>query len=775
MHRIGRYSGVLLKQSVIERSIAQRWNSSIVHKKTQEEEERETYSNLPWEAENNESVADTELPWDQDPLEPVQPTVEPIDPSKNELILGPVRKKTSIIEKLKKTKKTSHNDKLGNETLAFKVERDYKNLMQYRQNISPESFCNIIDELKPKDPVITIKQLTELAHTLDKSFRMKQLKAYIDEACSEITVKKSDNKKKLISRIISEHWKLKVTLDPTKDLVVETKIDLSEKRDLFFLLSNRGFLPQHWSLIGAQLSLGKSRKELVVRGSKNIVNFVQASWNDLLNNLSTDTIDMKSIKKFCEEQNKTLNLELLQQESGVYFDKLELTFMDENETGDSDTYVLSSIKNSMINKAKTELLNATQFRVGCSKIVLFELVKECKKILIEEEVSDDSLPWFIEQEKYFRYASEKRRQCESLLSDDSMIARALSDEVEKLRVEVEEAKEKFEFNYVETDEDREKFEEMKKKDAEFFKLNNDNILKPDVDEIVKQIDIARLEKELSDIKVNRDISKLMLNDVISVKFGKILVEKNNLENTYFNPNINEVIRNIGKLELMDKEAKFFGPTGGILNRFSKQAHVQLIPNGFWKNNLDNFLKFPSIDILIDMKDNRLEVNRFTSFVCEAERDVEIAIPELEYDLKFQNSVNSMFIYNKDQWILNGRTAEEFGDNHDDMVLNKQQLNMFISQIGKKRLDLKRPEGTKGLIKQLKAKPYSLQFGNEVVKYVALRVEIVRNLELDYKGRPVILELRDDGSHEKVEVQMLHERGAIAEFVKDAVSFAQEMK
>lgn len=774
MQSIGRYSGQFLKRSTIKRSITQRWNSSVSHKKIHDEDEDEKYMDIPWEAEANENATETTLPWEIQETDTVQPAVKFNDASKDELILGPLRKKSSIIEKLK-NKKAPQNVKLGNETLAFKVERDYKSLMQYRQNVSPDSFCNIIDELRPRDSVITIKQLTELAHTLDKSFRMKQLRAYINEVCPEILIKKSDNKKKLISKIISEHWKLKVTLDPTKDLVVETRIDLSNKRDLFFLLSNRGFLPQHWSLIGAQLSLGKSRKELVVRGSKNIVNFVQASWNDLLNNLSTDTIDMKSINLFCEEQNRPLNLELLQQETGVYFDKLELTFVDENDTGDSDTYVLSSIKNNMINKAKTELLNATQYRVGCSKVVIFELIKQGSKALIEEEVSDESLPWFIEKDKYFRYTLEKKRQGESLLSDDSMIARMLSDEVEKLRIEVEEAKEKFEFNYVETDADSEHFEKNKETDADFFKIKQENKTVVDIEETLEHLDISKIEEELNNIEVNRDNSKLMLDGIVSVKLGKILISKFNEKNSYFNSNVSEVIRNIGRLELLDKEAKFFGPTGGILNRFSKQIHVQLIPNGFWKNKFNNFLKYPSIDILIDLKDNRLEVNRFTSFVCEAERDVEVAIPELEYDLKFQKSVNSLFIYNKDQWILNGREAEEFGDNHEDMVMNKQQLNMFISQTAKKNLDLKRPEGIKGVIKQLKAKPYNLQFGKEEVKYTALRVEIVRNLELDFKGRPVLLELRDDGLHERVEVQMLHEGGSIDEFVKDAVTLARELK
>lgn len=778
MQNIGRYRVLALHRSFLKKAVVGRCNSSSATiKKSKEEEESDDFMSMPWDTESSKSrVEHEEFPWETEEVEVEEKKMESVDPSKNELILAPIRKKSSIIQKLKtRTKKDSQSVKIVNETLAFKVERDYMSLMQYRQNVEPESFVNIIDELKPRDTVVTIKQLTELSQTLDKSFRVKQLRFYIGEACPDIVLKKTDNKRTLINKIISEHWKLKVTLDPTKDLVVETRIDLSKKRDFFLLLSNGGFLPQHWSLIGAELSLGKSRKELVVRGSKNIVNFVQASWNDLLNNLSSDTIDMKEIKAFYEKNNKELDLELLQQDTGVYFDKLDLTFVDEHDSVDADTYVLSSIKNSMISKAKTELLNAAEYRAGCSKIVIYELMKEGGRIVVEEGVSDESLPWFIKQNEYYRYVVAKERQSESLLSDGSMIVKLLSEEVEKLRGEIEEAKEKFEFNYVESKEGKTEMEKVEQEDIDFFKMKEARKQAVDLDQIMQKIDVARVEEELGKVETVKDDSKLMMESMISVKLGKILVKKNKEKSTHFNANVSQAIRKLGKLELMDKEAKLFGPSGGILNRFSKQAHIQLIPNGFWKNSFDKFVKYPSIDILVDLKDNRLEVNRFSSFVCEAERDVEVCIPELEYDLKFQNSKNSMFIYNKDQWLLNGRSEEEFSEDHEDMIHNKQQLNMYISQTGKKRLDIKKNEGIKGLIKQFKAKPYNFRLGTESVKYTAMRVEIVRNLELEYRKRPVSLELRDDGEHERVEVQMLHEGGNISEFVRDAVAFANDMK
>lgn len=748
---------------------------------------------LPWDNNNTNHNNDDDGQIDKNEINEISQT----DPSKSELILAPMKKKSSPIQRLTPRKSLLSNN-TENTNFNFKIERDYKSLMQFKYTVSNDDFINIIEELKPTNSVITVKQLLELSLNLDKSFKLKQIREYIERSCPDITLKKSMSKKKLINLIISEHWRLKVTLDPTEDLLEETRIDLSNKRDLFLLLSNRGFLPQHWSLIGAQLSLGNSRKELVVRGSKNIVNFVQASWNDLLNNISTDTIDLTDVIKFYDKLGKKLDLQTLQKESGVYFDKVNI---------DNNSYVLSAIKNSAISNAKIEILKATEYRYGYNDtIIIKNLIDEAKKVnkdsLIKMEISDDTLPWYIKPENHFRYSVAKKRIRESLLSDDSMIVELLSDEVQNLKLEVEEAKEKFEYNFVQT-EDATKLNNSNKeklKDNQFFHIENDDSSSMNVKNpinILEKIDIKEFDKEINNCQFEDkdNKNKLMLDNVISVKFGKLLFEKGdkNLKNSYFSENLSEVVRNIGKLELLDKESRLFGATGGIMNRFNKQIYVKLIPNGFWGNKFEQLMNYPSIEILFDLKDGKLEVNKFTSFLSEFEKNIEVSLPELEIDLKFQNSFNSMFIYNKDQWLLNGYKEEDFRGNDiteqentntnnenddNDILMNKRLINMFISQISKRQFDIRRNVGLVGILNQFKYKPYSFYFPTsnnkkkfEMIKYCPIKVEFVQSIELEYKGLPVSFELRDDGENEKVEISMLKEGVNMEEFVQHSADLA----
>ncbi|KAG0683393.1 hypothetical protein C6P40_004070 [Pichia californica] len=789
----------IINNGPAQKGLIRRWNSTLdtkpldlnenkdlkIEDKKENDNKEFEKTDLPLEnlsKDNDKNIDfDEDLPWsyNESPETIVEnnniPSISNVDPSKSELILAPLKKKHSPIERLTLKKKiiSQANDK------NLKIERDYKNLMQFKHTVSNDDFLNIIEELKPTNSVITIKQLSELSLNLDKAFRLKQIREYIETSCPEIVMKKTMSKKKLINLIISEHWRLKVTLDPTDDLLEETRLDLSNKRDLFLLLSNRGFLPQHWSLIGAQLSLGKSRKELVVRGSKNIVNFVQASWNDLLNNISTDTLDLREVTQFYDRLGKKLDLNTLQKECGVYFDKVNV---------ENDSYVLSAIKNISISNAKIEILKATEYRSGCdNNLVLKELIddaiKEDKDMVIKMEISDDCLPWYIKPENYFRYSIVKKRLRESLLSDESMIFESLNKEVQELKIEVEEAKEKFEFNYLESEKGGNNDKAI---DNKFFHIKeNQDIIKPST--ILDKINIENFEKEINKCEFTNknDESKLMLDNVISVKFGKLLFEKGkNLQNTYFSENLSEVIRNVGKLEVMDKNARLFGTTGGIMNRFIKQIYVKLIPNGFWGGNFNHFVKYPSIEILFELKDGKLRVNQFSSFLSEFEKNIEVGLPENEIDLKFQNSYNSMFIYNKDQWLLNGYKEENFrgdnlGEEDNDIVRNKQLINMFIAQISKGSFDIKRRDGLVGMLQQFKYKPYSFHFPKqtkngkmEVVKYSPIKVEFVQTMELDYKGLPVCFELRDDGEHEKVEVSMLKEGVEMDEFVQHSTDLAR---
>ncbi|GAV28085.1 hypothetical protein PMKS-001553 [Pichia membranifaciens] len=131
------------------------------------------FLSFPWEnAEKENHSVDEELPWASNTETEAEPILETdsADPSKSELILAPLRKKSSPIERLTPRKSVSHRADRSS-GVNFQIERDYKNLMQFKYNVSSDDFINIIEELKPSTPVVTVKQLTELSLNLDKSFR----------------------------------------------------------------------------------------------------------------------------------------------------------------------------------------------------------------------------------------------------------------------------------------------------------------------------------------------------------------------------------------------------------------------------------------------------------------------------------------------------------------------------------------------------------------------------------------------------------------------------
>ena len=150
---------------------------------------------LPWET----NTTRKEKPFSRERIEKNPGDV--VDPAKSELILAPLKKKSSPLQKLtpnkrsydvkKKSSKDDHNMNLS-------VERDYKNLLQFKYVVSDDDFLNIIDELRPSSDIVSIKQLTELTQNLNKSFTQKQLRIYLQERCPEISVKASSTKKKMI-------------------------------------------------------------------------------------------------------------------------------------------------------------------------------------------------------------------------------------------------------------------------------------------------------------------------------------------------------------------------------------------------------------------------------------------------------------------------------------------------------------------------------------------------------------------------------------------------
>ncbi|QPG74849.1 hypothetical protein FOA43_002185 [Brettanomyces nanus] len=682
-----------------------------------------------------ESASNILLPWEENTEGNDEDNAQ--NSSTDHLILAPFRRKYSPLEKfhIGRTQEKNKSNRLNeNYFNVVDFERDVKSLMVFKQDISSTQLYNKIDEFKPKEAVISAKRYNQLVGDLKSAFKLSQLRHYAEEK-EIVGVTKSITKARLITKIIKDYWKVSLSdrVIDQSSLNTEAHIALQNRRELFLLLSHRGYITNSWSRLGAKLSLSPENDELIVSGSPNIVSFVQVSWNELLNNVQSITLKLKKLRNFYDtELHREMPIDALQELSNVYFDKI---------SDNDQLYVLSSFTQANLSLAKSALLAATEYSGTATK----ELDKTTltRTDLIYKEYNDPSLPWYAANGgPIYRLKVPKIRTGQSSSLSDVTKTSSLFEELKELKEAVDKSEERFEMNFIDVQKSGKTKEEPKETEDAERRIETTNTPAFDFDSLSKSL-LQPVEKK----------SDWMPN-IINATLGRVLFQgKSTSSNMFFHSNFPEVNRKLSQLSLLDKESHLFGSAGGIKNQFTHVLQIKLVPDGFKK--FTNFKDLPNIEIWFDVHRNQVDLQSCNMFVNECECNYHIPLPQYGTDVKFQSSFNSMLI------------NSEFDDN---LIFNKKQkpLFKFLNRIPDDLLDLGEANSVSRLVNSIQNHTIAIKLDdryrkdsagntkkiNKNVPYLITSVSRKRSIELEFEGVPVIYEVVDDTNGERYEVSIL---------------------
>ncbi|OWB66499.1 hypothetical protein B5S30_g1840 [[Candida] boidinii] len=544
--------------------------------KLQEDDVNEEEEIFPWMSNTNVRKNDTSF---QDTV--VDDTLD-VNAS-DVVILGQIRSDDLI-----KGRNKRRRDHIRNNTNkffnVFDFQRDVNDLMVFKKNDDDDtSLYTRIDIMKPTDKVISIKRYDQLYHDLDTSFKLSQLKNYAKYK-NISSIKKSTKKRKVLTILIEEYWgvnKSSELVTPEEELIVEDTIQLRNAREMFLLLSNRGYLMHLWSRLGANLYLLPNDGELIVRGIKSIVSFVQTSWNKLLNGTKSSRLDLTDLSEFYHnELHKDIPISVLQSNSNVFFDKMTET---------DELYLVSSFNIENIFLCKGAILVATDYSPASTQRIQYEFINNSNNNnnnnnnnsnsknnhkVIEKQIIDNSLPWYVSSQPVYRYKQSKERISQiPLISTSLTEENEIDEEVKKVYTEVQYLDKefkvsdgKFQFNFIkDNNRNDEALEEENDEDIENFNnrefesnfeleldpqididnatenlhelsegniINNDNNNNKDKDNVenftklIKYEDMfTKLNEFNNDKLININPRDKWLPQNVTVNFGKVLFEK----------------------------------------------------------------------------------------------------------------------------------------------------------------------------------------------------------------------------------------------------------
>ncbi|VEU22469.1 DEKNAAC103389 [Brettanomyces naardenensis] len=708
---------------------------------------------LPWEEkdftlDHVDSLEPTErLPWETD----TQTDGSNSDAGEpGHMILAPFKRKYSPLERVQfgrhekkassATVSSSSSNKPENFFNAVDFERDVKSLMVFKQDISSKQLYEKIDEFRPKESAISVRRYNQLVGDMKTAFKVSQLRHYVKE--KQVPMNQSVKKTQLIKGIIKDYWKINVSEKVIDEIALNTEahIALQNRRELFLLLSHRGYITSSWSRLGAKLSLSPENSELIVSGSPNIVSFVQVSWNELLNNVQSITLKLRKLRNFYEtELHRQLPIDTLQELSNVYFDKVS-----END----QLYVLSSFKQANLAFAKEALLAATEYSGTVTRCLDKTFIERDGKKVVYKEYKDPSLSWYaVNDGPIYRLKLPKQRQRQSLLVDP-VRASSLFEEVRKLKQEVDESEEKFQYNFVENKSELEG-NDVGIEEIEGEEVSDNLQTEPSMP---TGLNFSAISSALLHPTVERKPD--WMPNVINATLGRVLFQgKSSDSNVFFHSNFPEVNKKLAQLELLDKDTHLFGSAGGIKNQFSNALQIKLVPDAFKK--FTNFKDLPNIEIWFDVRRNKVDLNSCNVFVNEFESNYQVPLPEFGTDVKFQSSYNSM--------IINSEVD-------DNLSINKKQkpFSKFLSRIPEELLDLSEPGSVERLVTTIQSHTMAIKMDdryrkdsigntkkiNKNVPYLITSVSRRRSIELEFHGMPVIYEVVSNADGERYEVSIL---------------------
>lgn len=701
---------------------------------------------LPWEKEGFEessaSKQSTEKPWEVDfHLENGQNLEGGSDPE--HLILGPFKRKYSPLEKLQLGQEASQHrhSKYQDDNYLDVVdfERDVKNLMIFKQDLSSGEVLKKIEEFRPRENAISVKRYNQLVKDMKSAFKLSQLRQFGEEK-KVPGYTKSINKSRLLKKIIKEYWKITVS-DKVMDenaLNTQTRIALQNRRELFLLLSHNGYITNSWSRLGAKLSLSAENDELIVSGSPNIVSFVQVSWNELLNKVQSITLKLKKLRNFYETVlHRKLPIDRLQELSNVYFDKI---------SEKDQLYVLSAFSKANLSLAKSALLGATEYSGTVKRMLDNGVLDNYKDQIVFKEVNDSSLPWYMLSDgPVYRAKLPRPRKSQSFLVDNIQMD-TLLEELRQLKHNVDNSEQKFEFNFLEGGEKTEK-EEINDKQGD------------DIDAIASKptsLHTSINYKDLSEAMLHPKVEKKKnwMPNMINATLGKILFQgKSQDTNSFFLSNLPGANRMLSQLSLLDKDAHLFGAAGGIRNQFTKALQIKLVPDGFKK--FSYFKELPNIELWFDVIHHKVQLDSCSAYINEYENNYEIPLPDRSNDVKFQSSCNSLLTEGEEEGLA-------------DFAITQKHLFKFLSRIPSDLLNVEEPGSVSRLINSMQSRSVAIKMderfltdpsGNDKkvhrnVPYLITSVNLKRSIELEYRDMPVIYECVENASGYNYNVSIL---------------------
>lgn len=721
---------------------------------------------LPWEKEQLSSEEDGKLPWNLNAaLEQMNPEEQPVD--NDHVILGPFIKKYSPLEKLQRGRHKGFQSPLARESYTNMVdfERDAKDLMIFRKDIPDDEIFEKIEEFNPHENVISVKRYNKLMGDMKSAFKLLQLRNFA--ASKKVLSSKSANKSKVINRIIKNYWKITISDKVIDEAALQKKIHitLQNKRELFLLFSHTGFITNSWSRLGAKLTLNPEGNELEVAGDPRVVNFVQVSWNELLNNVQSITLEMKNLEDFYTNTlHRNLPIDLVQELSDTFFDVV---------SEKDQLYILSAFTRPNLVHAKVLLLEAANLPGTVTRVVDRTFIDKYLSEASFKEVYDSSLPWYTTSDGPIYRLKVPKPRLRKTMPGARLSGKDVASRVATLKRKVEHAEDDFEYNFLEDASsalgisNANKDSQKKTNEAEETKLGEGVTEGSKSGEETNSKEETKLtdEKERKS-KVNlENLSKAMLHpeikkqdtwlpNVLSATVGKVLFEKKSANsNAIFHSNLPELNGKVAQLKLLDKSQHLFGIGGGVKNQFTHKLQIKLVPDGF--RSLDNFKKLPNIEIWLDVVRKEVQLDTCDTFVDEYEYNYRIPLPQSSADLNFQSSYNSLLI-------------DSNAD--DDLAFQSKQKPLFklLHRIPNSLLKMEDQASLRKLIHVLRNRTVPIRMGDrkadfiqtsrheqrDYVPYLITEVNLKRTIELEYKKMPVIYEVNNNGSEESYKVSVL---------------------
>ncbi|ODQ80104.1 hypothetical protein BABINDRAFT_161094 [Babjeviella inositovora NRRL Y-12698] len=202
------------------------------------------------------------------------------------------------------------------------IDEQRQQLLVFKAAVSDHAVIASVGDMKPVKPKVSQMRYEQLEMDLNAAYSLVQLRGYMAlQPVSPYGYKKTFSKTKLVEFIIKRVWNVEASdeISYLDDLIIERTLKFS-KRDLFFLLSEKGRYIHAMSHKGAQIVVSDDLK-LILRGPENLLNYIDINLGYLLNTVQRETLDLTELNKLCEMHGKRLDVGRLQAKYDVYFEQ----------------------------------------------------------------------------------------------------------------------------------------------------------------------------------------------------------------------------------------------------------------------------------------------------------------------------------------------------------------------------------------------------------------------------------------------------------------------